>query len=454
MQESKKLFINVIIITGISLLIRSIAVSFQVFLSNRIGSAGIGLFQLISSVHLLAVTLATSGIRLTTTRLVSEEIGLGRQGKAVKYCFLYAVFFGVLAATVLYSGAEFIGCVWIGDKRSILSLRILALTLPLISMSSVISGYFIAERKAIRSSSSMLVEQLVKIGVIVIIIAKVASTDIERSCAAVVIGAVAGEFASFLVLLTLFLLKKKKGRFDKTAYPPPLATIRKMLSISLPLAVSVYTRCALSTLEHMLVPRCFKRSGLTAETALSDYGMIHGMVFPIITFPLSFFIVYGELVIPELTRAQVQRDKDRIGLIVGRSLRLCLFFSVLVSVFLFIFSGQLGMLLYSSEKAGRYIRLFAPLMTIMYMDVVTDGLLKGLGEHLASMRYNIADAIISIILVYTLIPKYAVAAYVGIIYFTECFNFALSIHRLSKAVPSKPVSSPLDDVRWLRTLFR
>ena len=68
----------------------------------------------------------------------------------------------------------------------------------------------------------------------------------------------------------------------------------------------------------------------------------------------------------------------------------------------------------------------------MYTDMTVDGCLKGLGEQVYSMGINILDALLGLLLVWWLLPKYALAAYIGIIYFTEILNFALSLARLKK----------------------
>ena len=112
----KRLIYNTLLLTGVSLYMRTLSLLFQVYVSNKIGASGIGLFTLIISVQALAVTLATSGIRYAVTRLVSEELGMGRPGgvdKVMKSCFSYAAFFSTLALGVLYFGADYIGSVWV-----------------------------------------------------------------------------------------------------------------------------------------------------------------------------------------------------------------------------------------------------------------------------------------------------------------------------------------------------
>ena len=71
----KRLIYNTALLTGSSLLMSCIGMAFQVWLVGRIGSAGIGLYQLVLSVTNLCATFAISGIRFAATRLVSEEIG-------------------------------------------------------------------------------------------------------------------------------------------------------------------------------------------------------------------------------------------------------------------------------------------------------------------------------------------------------------------------------------------
>ena len=87
---------------------------------------------------------------------------------------------------------------------------------------------------------------------------------------------------------------------------------------------------------------------------------------------------------------------------------------------------------YGSRDAGRYIRILAPLVPFMYTDMSVDGCLKGLGQQVWSMGINIVDALLGLLLTWQLLPRYALAAYIGIIYATELLNFVLSAGRLWK----------------------
>ncbi len=430
----KRLIVNTALMTSASLLMRCIAMGFQGYLSGRIGAAGIGLYQLVMSVELLASTFAISGIRFAVTRLVSEELGMGRAGGvhgAMVRSALYALIFGSAAMLLLTRFAEPVGFLWIGDARTVMSLRILAFGLPCLALSSVISGYFTACGRIWKPSLVHLIEQCAVVVFVALFLERAPEGDIELSCAAVCAGVTASDMLSLALMLAFYLGDRRKygSRTGEN-----IRLTGRMLSVALPLAVSAYARSALSTLEHLLVPRGFRKSGLSADAALAGYGVIQGMAMPVLSFPSCLLSSLAENVIPELTGAQVRGEREKIRREVRSLLTMSLLFAIAVAFALFVTSDFIGSALFASSEAGKYIRLLAPLIPAMYVDMVVDGCLKGLGQQVWSMGINILDAGLGVLLVYTLLPIGALDAYIGIIYFNELLNLALSAARLRRAV--------------------
>lgn len=432
MVNRKRLIMNTALLTGSSLAMSAISMAFQVWLAGRIGSAGIGLYQLVLSVAFLCTTFAVSGIRFAATRLVSEELGHERSwsvAAAMRRCFAYSLFFGLSALAVLWNFAEPIGFLWIGDARTVKSLKLIAFSMPFLSLSSVMSGYFTACGRVWKPTVVHLGEQLITIGFVAFFLTHSPAGDIEKNCAAVMLGNVCGDVISFVCMLLFYLTDRHSVR-DYSAQKLKLTS--RMLKVALPLAVSAYARSALSTLEHLLVPRGLKAAGFSADRALSGYGVIQGMVLPILSFPACILMALAELIIPELTEAQVRGNDKDISKTVSSLIKKGLGYSSAVALVLFIFADKLGVRIYSSPEAGDYLRLLAPLIPIMYTDMVADGCLKGLGQQLWCMGINLLDALLGVLLVWQVLPVFALKGYICIIYFNECLNFALSIMRLGK----------------------
>ena len=431
-MKGKRLLVNTVVMTLSSLFMRSLGLMFQVYLSRRMGASGIGLFQLVMSVSSLATTFAISGIRFATTRLVSEEVGSGRPGGAaavMRRCLAYSAAFGSMASVLLYSLAGYIGVNVIGDARTVLSLRLLSVSLPFLSTGAVLGGYFTGICRVGKAVAANISEQICRIVVSVLLLGTIRTVNLELMCACVVMGGVAGEIFSFFVILALYL--RDPGRRG-TPVTAESGITGRIVRIAMPLAATAYARVALNTVQNLLIPMGLRRSGASAEAALPGYGMIQGMVFPIITFPMVLFASVSELIVPELTEEQVRGNDRMISASANMLLRLCFLFSAGVTGVLLCFSDELGEVFYKSTEAGHYIRLLALLMPIMYMDNITDGMLRGLGQHIYSMGVNILDSLISTALIWFLLPRYAVYGYIFILYASEIFNFSLSMGRLSR----------------------
>ncbi|MGN1017653.1 MAG: MATE family efflux transporter, partial [Oscillospiraceae bacterium] len=339
------------------------------------------------------------------------------------------LFFGLSSLVVLWTFAEPIGFLWIGDARTVKSLKLIAFSMPFLSLSSVMSGYFTACGRVWKPTAVHLGEQLITIGFVAFFLTHSPAGDIEKNCAAVMLGNVCGDVISFVCMLLFYLTDRHSVR-DCSAQKLQLTS--RMLKVALPLAVSAYARSALSTLEHLLVPRGLKAAGFSADRALSGYGVIQGMVLPILSFPACILMALAELIIPELTEAQVRGNNKDISKTVSSLIKKGLGYSSAVALVLFIFADKLGVRIYSSPEAGDYLRLLAPLIPIMYTDMVADGCLKGLGQQLWCMGINLLDALLGVLLVWQVLPVFALKGYICIIYFNECLNFALSIMRLGK----------------------
>lgn len=436
MIRKKRLIMNTALLTGSSLIMSLISMSFQVWLAGRIGSAGIGLYQLVVSVSFLCTTFAVSGVRFAATRLVSEEIGREREqgiSGAMRRCFVYSTLFGTAAFFVLRSGAEMIGFLWIGDARTVRSLRIMAYAMPMVSLCSAMSGYFTACGRVWKPTVVHFFEQIITIALVALFLARSPAGDIEKNCSAVMLGTVCGDAISFVMLLMFYLTDR--GRHPGNG-KNELHLTSRMLRIALPLAFSAYARSALSTLEHLLVPRGLKSAGFSADRALSGYGTIQGMVMPIISFPACFLMALSELMIPELTEVQMRGERTEISRTVRSLLKKGSGYSLAVALVIFIFADRLGIAVYSSPEAGHFLRLLAPLIPIMYTDMLCDGCLKGLGQQMWNMGINVLDALLGVLLVWRVLPVYALTGYICIIYFNECLNFALSMLRLRRVIRS------------------
>lgn len=165
---------------------------------------------------------------------------------------------------------------------------------------------------------------------------------------------------------------------------------------------------------------------------LAAFGMVCGMVFPILTFPMAFLFGLTELLVPELARCRAAESHVRVNYLVQKSLRLALLYGSFCGGILYLNADALCISLYQSPEAGEYLRWFSLLAVMLYCDAVTDAMIKGLGQQKRSVCYNIFTNTLDVLFLYLLLPRYGITGYFISFTVTHVINFFLSLRRLLK----------------------
>ncbi len=429
-----KFFADGILLTAVGIGMRTVGLFSGAFITRTVGAEGVGLFTLVMTVYGFAVTFATSGISLTLTRLTAEAIGERREERLpgiLSGGILYALAFSLTATAALLFGADFLARDILGDPRCALCIRILAPSLPPLALISVFSGYFIGVRRVARNASTQILSQLFKVGLTVFCLLRAGKGDVASSAALLSLVSTLTELLTFLIILVQYLADRAKFRKKEKASPPQVLPVAK---IALPLALSTYVRQALVTLEHILIPRRLRLHGESQQEALSAYGVLHGMALGVVLYPMATLTSFSGLLVPEFAESFAEGDKKRLSRLAAEAFETTLGYAVCVAVFLAFFSEEIGYAVYRSADAGLYIAVLAPAVPIMYLDHVTDNMLKGIGEQVYSMWVNVTDAALSILLVLILLPKFGIFGYALVIIGMEGYNFFLSLLRLRRRI--------------------
>ncbi len=515
-QNARRFAVNALMLIAVNLFMRTVGVSFNVYLSRRAGGEVMGLYSLLLGVYGLAMTLGCAGINLGTTRMVADVMGTtcppettdrprlprdrgaptvaqpanaSRSATAhtsttvaastdtchrairrvLGRCIAYSLVCGIGAGLLLFFFAPLVGTRWLGDARTVSSLRVLALTLPPIALSSCLGGYFTAVRRIGKNAAVGILGQLLRIGFCTYLLTLWLPDGVEMTCMALVLGGALSELCGFLLNLAAFLYDRNRYLSDKAIggttscrvsrkmsphtfrLPSPAdvcatsdhshaeqtegqreteTETRKLLGITVPVTLSACVRSGLLTLQHILIPKGLKASGASWESALASYGVVHGMVLPVVLFPSAFINSYSGLLVPEVAESWARGDHERVSRLAYKVITPALIFSIGVAGIMASFGRELGMAIYGSAEAGRYIRVLAPLIPIMYVDSSVDAFLKGMGEQVYSMNVNILDALCSVLLVWALLPKLGIWGYIVAIYATETLNTTLSLARM------------------------
>ena len=430
-MNKKRFLVNGALLTAVGIAMRTVSLFFNAFVTRTVGAEGVGLYTVVMTVYNFGVTFATAGISLTVTRLIANAKGEGKEEEVPRIlsgAVIYALLFSSVATAVLFFGGNLLAEYVISDARAALSLRILAPSLIPLAMISVFSGYFIGIRKVAFNASTQIFGQIFKITSAVWLLSRSVGTGPEVAARTLAIGTTVTEAFCFLLVFIEFLLERGgSARMRKNGFS-------EVASVAVPLATSAYVRQALLTVEHVLIPKCLRARGNSVSEALSSYGILHGMALPMVIYPMATLSSFAGLLVPELAEAKARGDMKAMERVASRSMSVTMTYAIVTSVTLLVFSEELGYMIYSSAEAGYYIAVLSSVVPIMYLDHVTDSILKGIGEQVYSMWVNVTDSLLSIVLVILLIPRLGIMGYAVVIIVMEAYNFVLSLLRLRKRI--------------------
>ncbi len=424
---------NAAIMTATSLALRVVGMFFRIYLANKIGSEGMGLYQLIFSVYMLAATFATTGICTAVTRLIADALESG-SGRAAKRILLRAVLLTTataLASTAaVYLFADKIALYWIRDLRAARSLRTLAFSLPFMGISSCIRGYFIANRQAVTPSSAQLFEQCVRMAIIIAIIGASCEKGLEFACSAVLIGDTVAEAASCGFMYIGYLMHKR-SLADRVGNMGDMKRVTvKLIKIAAPLAGGRYVTTALRTAESLMVPERMSIYDGDRAHSVAHYGDLKGMALPVLFFPASFLTALSTLLVPEFSAAFAAGDKVRIQKSVDKCVGTTLSVSMIIAALFTVFGEDIGAAFYGESEVGFYIRVLAPLVPLMYLESVVTGCLNGLNQQQSSFLFNVIDGAVRVVLIWLLLPRMGMRGFILVMTASNILTSVLCLARL------------------------
>lgn len=397
---------GVLMLTLSSFFLRGIGMVYRIVLSERIGTEGMGLYQLIMTVYMLFSMLACAGLTITVSRLCAEQPRSGRS--IVAHSVGYAAALGTVLGLMLFLSSEPIAQRLLGDARAAMSLRWIAPSLPMMGISAVLRGYFLSRGDVVRPTVAQMTEQVVRVGLVLFLLFYFDVMGLSSACAIILFGATAAELVS-LVLYGAFYLRCRPNEGEVFA-------LSSILRGTLPIWLGALLQCGMQTAENLLIPTLLKLSGASASHALSQYGLLSGMVLPILLFPAAFPAAVGTLLLPEIARENALRREERVRSLTLKTLSATLYMSVAFCALFLLFGQTLMQLLYQNEAAGGLLILLAPLLPLMYVENICDSLLKGLGRQTATLVIETIDSALRILGILLLLPRLGMMGYVIVLY--------------------------------------
>ena len=436
MTRRRRYLQNAALLTASSLVLRLLGMGFRVILSAYLGGEGMGLYQLIMALYAVFIALATAGVNVASTRLAAQSLARGQGlGTTARRLCTTALLFGTaaMAAQSLLAGPL---ARWLlHDVRAEAALRVLAPSLPFMAVAGALRGCFLAARKVTPNVTAQLIEQLVRMAVAVAGLRVLARWGVGYGCAAVMLGNTVSEGVSCGLMVLFAVRASEFARRRKEPLHP--FTRRELCGIVLPVEGSRLLSSGLQAAESSLIPLTLSIYTGSRAVAMTQYGNLKGMALPLLFFPFSFLTALSGLLMPEVARTHARHDGKATRRLIGAMLKITGAFSLLAGAAFVAFGAPLAEFVYRDAAVGRYVQVLGFVAPFMYLESMVDGVLKGLGEQMATFRYSLVDSIFRITAIALLLPRYGMAAFLGIMIASNLLTFTLNTRRMWKVAAAE-----------------
>lgn len=410
------------LVTAFSVAERLLGFIYRVFLSRSLGAETVGIYQIALSIIGLIMTITSSGIPITVSRLMAKyqvSSQKDRKNSVVTAGIFIALIISVpLVAVLLFFGDGF--TFLLKDDRAYKSLQIMLPGVVITAVYSVIRGFFWGEKKFFTYSIIEFLEEVVMLiaGVILVNYATINLTGAEKISYAVLISYI----FSFLASSVAYFCCGGKIKPFKSELKP-------LLSSATPITLMRTITSLINTVIALVLPSRLIASGLSSSVAMSKYGAISGMSIPLIYIPSTLIGSIALVLVPELAQNFYNKNLVTLKNNVEKAVKCSVFISTLI-IPLFISMGrEIGALIYNNLDAGEYVANASFIMFPMSISLITTSMLNSLNLEKKTLKYYLFGAVLLIASIWFL-PKY-VGVYslvIGLLLsyvITACFNLSL-----------------------------
>ncbi|OON95006.1 MAG: polysaccharide biosynthesis protein [Candidatus Epulonipiscioides saccharophilum] len=446
-MSKKKLLIGTLILTGASFITRILGFIFRIFLSQVMGAEGMGLYQLIFPIYMLAWAASSAGVSLVVSKKVAEYNAQGLYADSIrilKGAIAVALIICIPISLFLLVFHESIAIYFVHAKDTSLSIKILGTCLPFMATSCCIRGYFQGRQEMSVPATAQVIEQVARMIIIYLIAAMMVPYGLEYACAASMIGLCGGELASCIFTILMYIRSKKKIKLMKPTTLTYNTAIKSIFYLSLPITANRFLTSVLQSIENILIPLQLEKFGLEYGDALSLFGVYSGMAMPLLLFPSMVTGSLSVALIPSISQAKAKANLDELQRTVSLSIQLSAIIGIGAAGLFLTLGEEIGMLIYNMRDVGYVLKLLAMICPFFYLQGILNGVLNGLGLQRETFRGNIVASIICITLIIVLVPKS------GLVGFTLALLAQAGIatcYHLYHALES--ISLPVDIVGWI-----
>ncbi len=379
----------------------------RIVLARTLGEEGVGLYMMAFPTFVLAVTLTQLGLPIAIAKLIAEAKAENdkRKIKKILTVSLWTTsLLGIIFTTCLFFIAPILSETLLTDRRTLYPIITIAPVIPIIAISSVIRGYFQGIQNMKPSAVSQVIEQIIRIGLVVSCTTLLLPYGVEFGASGAMISIIFGELASLGYMLYIFK-QQKEVRIRKNFFATVQGsreTFFDLMHIALPTTGGRLIGSISYFFEPIVVAQSLSIAGLSSIAATKQYGELTGYAVPLLLLPNFITFALSTSLVPAISEAVAKKQRRLIEFRLQQALRIMLFVGGWSVVIMYVFASPALKLMYGTDHAATYIQLMAPCFLFYYFQAPLQSILQAINMASVAMVNSLVGNIVKIICIFLL----------------------------------------------------
>jgi len=393
-MKNKFIKSTIILIIG-GAITKLLAMVIKIFLTRAIGDDGIGLYMMVLPTFNLFITLCSLSLSTSISKLISER----RKSKKIVLSIVpISLIYNFILMFILIIFAPFIANVLLKNNLTRYPIMAIGFTLPFICISGILKGYFYGNENMTPFVISNIIEQTVRLLLIIFLIPKLVTYGISTAVCGVVLINIISEFSSSVCLI--LYIPNKKISFQDFKYDKVI--LKDVLHISLPSTGSRLIGSISYFFEPVILTFIMLYIGFNNEYITSEYGVITGYVEPLLLLPSFFTMAISTALLPVISSNYSRGNAVYVKKKLMQALVISLVVGISFTIIFMLIPEFLLQFIYNTRLGVNYIKVICPFFLLHYIQGPLTSYLQAINKADVAMRGTLVGAIIKNVLLLVL----------------------------------------------------
>ena len=395
-KAHKQTFLQGALILAVAnVIVKIIGAGFKIPLARLIGEDGGGLFNTAYTMYTWMFVIATAGLPVAVSKMVSESIARNNRYEAHRIfhvAFYLLSFIGMIGTAVLFFGARFFADI-LSNSRAAVAIMAVSPALLFVAIMSAYRGYFQGMQNMIPTAVSEVIEALGKLIIGYILASIWLHRGVEYSAAGAVLGVSAGAFLGAAGLYFIYQVYHGKMmeevRFSKersVKVKPAGRILKELVKIAIPITIGASVFSLTNVIDLALVMNRLSSIGLGEVEVSSLYGSYSMYAVPLFNLPPTLISSLSISIVPVIASALAVHNTKLAKATTESALRITMLFALPCAVGLSVLSEPILQFVYDNANATTLLQILGIAVVFVSMVMVSNAILQASGKVMIPVR--------------------------------------------------------------------